>query len=117
MTERPAPQMPEAPSRWTGWGEVIKRMVIGTIAAAIVVGLLGAVIGWISGRSVSSMMAAAYYIVGSILFLIGMFPTGGFSLIRGTMTRRRPVGSRQEPVFLLGLVLIGIGVAIDFSSF
>ncbi len=117
MSDAPAPQMPEAPGRWTGWGEVIKRLIIGTVLAAIAVGLLGAIIGWISGKSVSSMMAATYYIVGSILFLIGMFPSGGFSMIRGTMSRRRPTGSRQEPVFLLGLVLIAIGVVIDVSSF
>ena len=117
MSDTPAPQTPEAPGRWTGWGEVLKRLLIGTVAAAVVVGLLGALIGWISDRNVSSMMAATYYIVGSLLFIIGMFPTGGFSLIRGTMTRRRPTGSRQEPVFLLGLVLIALGVVLDLASF
>jgi hypothetical protein len=103
-------------SRWAGMGEVLKRVVLGAIAAAVVVGLLGAIIGWTSGRSVSSMMAGAYYIVGCILFLLGMFPSGGFSMFRGTLTRRKPTGSRQEPIFLLGIVLIGLGVLADVTG-
>jgi hypothetical protein len=42
-----------------------------------------------------------------------MFPTGGYSMIRGTITRRRPMGSRQEPIFLLGIVLIVLGIIVD----
>jgi hypothetical protein len=60
-------------------------------------------------------MAAAYYIVGCLLFLIGMFPSGGFSMVRGTLTRRRPTGARQEPIFLLGLVLIALGILVDIT--
>jgi hypothetical protein len=111
MTEPSATQ-----SRWAGMGEVLRRIVVGSIAAAAGVGLLGAIIGWASGRSVSSMMAAAYYIVGCILFLLGMFPSGGFSMFRGTLTRRKPTGSRQEPIFLLGIVLIGLGVLADVTG-
>ena len=44
-----------------------------------------------------------------------MFPTGGYSMIRGTITRRRPIGARQEPVFLLGIVLVALGVVFDLT--
>ena len=94
-------------------GEVIKRVVLGTVAASVAVGALGAIVAWATGHGISSGMAAAYYLIGCLLFLIGMFPSGGFSMVRGTMTRRRPTGSRQEPIFLLGLVLIGLGVVAD----
>ena len=95
-------------------GEALKRMALGAIGAAIALGLIGAAIGWASDRmSISTGIAAAYYVIGSILFLLGMFPTGGFSMIRGTLTRRRPTGSRQEPVFLLGVVLIVLGIIVD----
>lgn len=96
-------------------GEVIRRILIATAATAVGVGLLGAIVGWSTGRGVSSIMAAAYYLVGCLLFLIGMFPSGGFSLMRGTLTRRRPTGARQEPIFLLGLVLIALGVLVDVA--
>jgi hypothetical protein len=36
-------------------------------------------------------------------------------MIRGTITRRRPTGSRQEPIFLVGLVLVGLGVVFDLT--
>ena len=93
--------------------DVLKRILIGAACASIGVGAVGALVAWAIGHAVSSTMAAAYYIVGAILFLIGMAPSGGFSLMRGSMTRRRPTGSRQEPIFLLGLVLIGLGVVAD----
>jgi hypothetical protein len=44
-----------------------------------------------------------------------MFPTGGYSMIRGTITRRKPTGSRQEPVFLIGIVLIALGIVVDLT--
>lgn len=106
---------PEPSGRWTGMGEVIRRVAIGTVGAALGVGLLGAGVAWAAHRSVSTGVTAAYYIVGCGLFLMGMFPTGGFSTFRGRMTRRRPTGSRQEPVFLLGLVLVGLGVIVDVT--
>jgi hypothetical protein len=108
------PQPPEV-GRWVGMGEVIKRMLIGTIATVVGLGGLAAVIAWATGHSISGTIAAVYYIVGSILFLVGMFPTGGYSMIRGTITRRRPMGARQEPVFLLGLVLVALGVVADLT--
>jgi small-conductance mechanosensitive channel len=97
-------------------GEALKRMAVGALAAAIAVGLIGALIGWASDRvAISTGIAAAYYVIGSILFLLGMFPTGGFSMLRGTITRRRPTGARQEPVFLLGIVLIVLGIIVDLA--
>jgi hypothetical protein len=107
----PQPQV----SRWTGMGEVLKRMLIGAVGAAVGVGGLAALIAWATGHGVSGTMAAAYYLVGCGLFLVGMFPSGGYSVIRGTITRRRPTGARQEPIFLLGLVLIGLGVVADLA--
>lgn len=88
-----------------------------SVGLALGVGLLATVISLLSGHKVSSGIALAYYIVGSLLFLIGSFPTGGFSVITGKKTRRRPMGSRQEPVFLSGLVLIGLGVLADLANF
>jgi hypothetical protein len=88
-----------------------------SVSLAVAIGLLATVIALISGRNVSSTIALAYYVVGSVLFLIGAFPTGGFSVITGKKTRRRPMGSRQEPVFLSGLVLIALGVLADIANF
>jgi hypothetical protein len=96
-------------------GEALGRFALGTAAAAVAVGAVGAVVGWATGHSVSGGVAGAYYIVGCALFLIGMFPSGGFSMIRGTLTRRRPTGARQEPIFLIGVVLIGLGVLADLT--
>jgi hypothetical protein len=96
-------------------GEALGRFALGTAAAAVAVGALGAIVGWATGHSVSGGIAGAYYIVGCALFLIGMFPSGGFSMIRGTLTRRRPTGARQEPIFLIGLMLIGLGVLADLT--
>jgi len=108
------PQPPEV-GRWVGMGEVIKRLALGIVAAAVALGLLGAIIAWATGHGVSGTMAAVYYIVGSLLFIVGMFPTGGYSMVRGTITRRRPMGARQEPVFLLGIVIVGLGVLVDLT--
>jgi hypothetical protein len=33
------------------------------------------------------------------------------------MTQRRPTGSRGEPIFLFGIVLIALGVIADVYSF
>lgn len=111
MTEPTPPEV----GRWTGMGEALGRFALATAAAAVAVGLLGAVIAWASGHRVSSGVTGAYYIVGCTLFLVGMFPTGGFSMIRGTITRRRPTGAVKEPIFLIGLVLIGLGVVADLT--
>jgi hypothetical protein len=66
---------------------------------------------------VSATIAVAYYMVGTLPFLIGTFPTGGFSLLRGTMMPRRPTGFRGGPIFLFGIVLIALGVIADVYSF
>jgi hypothetical protein len=104
---------PAEVGRWVGMADALKRFVLGAVAAAVVLGGLAALVAAATGHTVSGTMAATYYIVGAALFLIGMFPTGGFSVFRGTITRRRPTGSRQEPTFLLGLVLVALGVIAD----
>ena len=113
MSARPGPPPPQIESI----GELAKRMVVATAGAVVAVGLLGALAGWATGRGTVTIMAAAYYVIGCLLFLIGMFPGGGFNMFRGTLTRRRPTGSRQEPIFLLGLVLIAVGILVDFIRF
>lgn len=113
VTRREEPQV----SRWTGLGPALTRFALGCAGLAIGLGVVGAVIALATDRRVSVAIAVAYYIVGTLLFLIGTFPTGGFSLIRGTMTQRRPTGFRGEPIFLFGLVLIVLGVIADVYSF
>ncbi|MFL5970154.1 MAG: hypothetical protein ACJ74L_11195 [Gaiellaceae bacterium] len=105
--------IPPEVGRWTGMGEALARLALACAGAAVGVGLLGAVVAWATGHDVAGGIAGAYYVIGCLLFLVGLFPTGGFSMIRGTITRRRPVGARQEPVFVIGLVLIALGVAVD----
>jgi membrane associated rhomboid family serine protease len=96
-------------------GEALGRFALQTLAAIVVVGLIGAVIGWATGHDIAGAMAGAYYLIGAALFLIGMFPTGGFSMIRGTITRRKPTGARQEAQFLMGVVLVAVGVLFDLT--
>ena len=105
------------PSRLTGLGEALLRFALICVAVAATLGLLAALIALASGHHISSAIAVAYYLVGCVLVLIGVFPTGGFSLVRGTMTRRRPIGARQDPTFLIGAFLIGLGVLADVYSF
>jgi hypothetical protein len=90
------------------------RLALGA-GVALALALLGALIAVAADRDVSSTVAATYYIIGCILFLVGMFPSGGYSLLRGTTTRRRPMGSRFEPTLLLGLALIAVGVVLDLA--
>ena len=96
-------------------GEALGRFALQTLAAVVAVGLLGALVALARGHDVAGGMAGAYYLIGAVLFLIGMFPTGGFSMIRGTITRRKPTGARQEAHFLMGLVLIAVGVVFDLT--
>lgn len=88
----------------------------GVVGSIVVVGAVGAVVAWARGRGVNSSMALAYYFVGCLVFLVGSFPTGGFSLARGR-TRRRPMGGGAfaAPSMLLGVLLIGVGVAVDLT--
>ena len=93
-------------------------LVLGGVAASLLgVGLLGAVVAWARGSDVSSAMAIAYYFVGGLVFLVGSFPTGGFSLIRGK-TRRKPTGggAMAAQSMLLGALLLGLGVLIDLTN-
>lgn len=89
----------------------------GTVGSIVVVGLIGAIIAWARGSGVDPAIALAYYFVGSIVFLVGSFPTGGFSLLRGR-TPRRPTGGGPFalPSMLLGAILIGIGAAFDITK-
>jgi hypothetical protein len=110
-------QEPAAVTRWTGLGPALMRFGLSCAGLAIGLGVVAAVIALATDHSVSATIAVAYYIVGTLLFLVGTFPTGGFSLLRGTMTQRRPTGFRGEPIFLFGIVLIVLGVIADVSSF
>jgi hypothetical protein len=98
----------------TGLTPVI--FAVGTLASIVLVGLVGALVAWIRGRGADPSIALAYYFVGGIVFLVGSFPTGGFSLTRGR-TRRRPTGGGAfaGPSMLLGTLLIGVGVFVDFT--
>ena len=86
----------------------------GVLGSVVAVGLIGATIAWARGRGINSSIALSYYFVGSVLFLVGSFPTGGFSMMRGR-TRRRPTGGGAfaVPSMLLGAILIGLGVTFD----
>lgn len=106
---------PVAGSRFAGFGEVLKVGGLVALALAVGVGLVGALIALIGDRNYSSTIALTYYLVGCVLFIIGMFPSGGFSMIKGTLTRRKPIGAGPKPMMLLGLLLIGLGVIADFS--
>jgi len=96
-------------------GEALGRFALQTLAAIIVVCAVGALVSVATGHDISGGIAGACYLCGAALFLIGMFPSGGFSMIRGTITRRRPTGARQEAYFLVGLILIGVGVVFDLT--
>jgi hypothetical protein len=98
----------------TGLTPVI--FAVGTVGSIVLVGLVGALVAWLRGRGVAGSIALAYYFVGGIVFIVGSFPTGGFSLTRGR-TRRRPTGGGAfaGPSMLLGTLLIGVGVVVDFT--
>jgi hypothetical protein len=107
---------PPPVGRWAGIGEALARFALGTAAAAVGIGAVVAVIAWATGRDAARGVADAYYLVGAGLFLVGSFPTGGFSLLRGTLSRRKPTGVRHEPAFLvIGMALITLGVVIDLA--
>jgi hypothetical protein len=88
----------------------------GVLGSLLGVGLVGAVIAWARGRGFNSSIALAYYFVGSVVFLVGSFPTGGFSIMRGR-SRRRPTGGGAfaVPSMLLGALLLGAGAAFDIT--
>jgi hypothetical protein len=119
VTKPPATQTEEPPpvSRWTGLGPALLHFGLACAGLALGIGVLATVIAILTDHRVSTTIADAYYVVGTLLFLIGTFPTGGFSLLRGTMTQRRPTGFRGEPIFLFGIVLFALGVIADVYSF
>jgi hypothetical protein len=95
----------------------LMRFGLACVGLAVGLGLVAVVIALATGHRMATTISVTYYIVGCLLFLIGTFPTGGFSLLRGTMTKRRPTGFRGEPIFLFGLVLLVLGVIADVYSF
>ncbi len=111
MTEPTPPEV----GRWTGMGEALGRFALQTLAIVVGVCAIGAVVAVATGHDIAGGIAGACYLIGAALFLIGMFPSGGFSMIRGTITRRKPTGSRQEGYLIIGLVLIGVGVLFDLT--
>ena len=93
-----------------------------TTAAAVVgligiVGLIGAVVALVRGRSVSGGMALGYYLVGSVGILAGSAPRGGFSVLRGRWSQRRPTGSGSYALegIVVGVLLIAVGVLLDLT--
>lgn len=89
----------------------------GVAGALVVVGGVGAIVAWARGSGVSGSMALAYYFAGSLVFLVGSFPSGGFSLMRGP-SRRKPIGGGAfaAPSMLLGAAMIGLGVLLDVTN-
>jgi hypothetical protein len=108
------PTPPEV-GRWTGMGEALGRFALQTLGAIVAVCAIGALVSVATGHDIAGGIAGACYLVGAALFLLGMFPSGGFSMIRGTVTRRRPTGARQEAHFLMGLILVAVGVFFDLT--
>jgi hypothetical protein len=86
-------------------------------AFVVITAVVGAIVALARGRSVSAGMALAYYLVGSIVILAGSAPGGGFSLLRGQWSRRRPTGGGSYALqgILLGGLLIGLGVLLDLT--
>ena len=104
-------------SRWTGLGAALTRIALACAGLAVGLAVVAVVIALATHHRIATTLSVTYYIVGCLLFLIGTFPTGGFSLLRGTMTQRKPTGIRGEPIFLFGLVLLVLGVIADVYSF
>jgi hypothetical protein len=106
---------PVVESRFAGLGESLKIGGLIAVGVAAGVGLVGALIALIGEKNYASTIALSYYLVGCVLFIVGVFPSGGFSMIKGTITRRKPIGAGPKPLLLLGLFLIALGVLADFS--
>jgi hypothetical protein len=106
---------PVAESRFAGLGEALKIGGLIALGVAVGVALIGILIALIGDRNYSSTIALSYYLVGCVLFIVGMFPSGGFSMIKGTITQRKPIGAGPKPLMMLGLFLIALGVIADFS--
>jgi hypothetical protein len=108
------PGLPGA-GRWVGTGDAAKRLLLVTTASAVAVGAAGALVAWAADRGTARTVATAYYLAGSLLFLVGVAPSGGYSLLRGTLTRRRPTGSRNVLIIVVGVALFALGLLVDLT--
>ena len=103
----------EQPQRAAG---VTARLFVLVAAAAIVVaGLLGGLFALVRGQTNTSI-ALAYYILGCVVVIAGFLPGGGAAGLRARTEQRRPTGASGYalPSLLLGAVLVGVGVLVDW---
>jgi uncharacterized membrane protein YedE/YeeE len=105
---------PSAEGRFSWLALALGRLAAIGAAVVVAVGVVAVLVAWLAHRGVASSMALAYYFCGSLLFLVGTFPTGGFRMLRPS-TRRRPIGAGPKPLPLLGLVLIAAGALFDLT--
>ena len=100
-----------------GRGRELRTTATAALALIVVVGLIGAVVALIRGHSVSGGMALAYYLVGAVVILAGNAPRGGFSVLRGRWSQRRPIGGGGYALegIAVGLLLMGLGVLLDVT--
>ena len=98
-------------------GPGLRATVTAVAAFVVAVGVVAAVVALVRGRSVSGGIAIGYYLTGAIVILIGSAPTGGFSVVRGRWTRRRPTGGGSYALqgVLLGAFLIALGALFDLT--
>ena len=95
---------------------VTPRLFLLVVAGAVLAaGLLGGLFALVRGQTNSSI-ALAYYILGSIVVIAGFLPGGGAAGLRARTEQRRPTGASGYalPSLLLGAVLVGVGVLVDW---
>ena len=95
----------------------LRETLLAVAGVVVAVGVVAAIVALARGRSVSGGIAIGYYLAGAIVILIGSAPTGGFSVLRGRWTRRRPTGGASYALqgILLGAFLIALGVLFDLT--
>jgi len=96
----------------------VPMMLVGVALAILVIGVVGALIAVVRSVNFNSTISLAYYISGSVIFLVGAFPRGGFSVVRGRTTQRHPTGGGPYavPTMILGVALIGVGLLIEWTG-
>ena len=70
-------------SRWTGLGPALARFGLACAGLAIGLGVVAAVVALATDHRVPATIAAVYYIVGTLLFVIGTFPQAAFRFSAG----------------------------------